>query len=372
MTDHTPALLDRFVSALHDATSISLARRDLEVAFATGGSRGRLDALLSMTLPMGEKVELAVEVLRAGYPRDVRLAVHQLHSYQAARSDSTVPLELCVLADYLSPGSRKELQQAGVNYFDGTGSLRFKHRTILVVVERETRTRTPRRAQKLFSGAREQVVHALLEHWRQTGGQDYISGAELAERAQTSPYTVSLTMQELDREDWVETTGKGPAQRRRVRDAAGLLDAWAADWTSRREPITRWYTYPPQSSLTDTLLSRLAHREGWAITGATAANAVVPHLTHVDRVQVIVPPGQAEAWGRDLKLKPVDKGANVIFIERDGASLMFLDEHPERPGSRFASRFIQYLDLLDSYGRNKELADEFRRRALKIMKAPTP
>ncbi|UJB64338.1 hypothetical protein YS110_06030 [Acidovorax sp. YS12] len=372
MPDHTTALLDRFVTELHDATSISLARRKMEVPFATDDSRARLDALLRMTLPMGDKVELAVEVLRAGYPRDVRLAVHQLHAYQAARRDSAVPLELCVLADYLSPGSRKELKHAGINYYDGTGSMHFKHRTYLVVVEREPRNPSPRRAQKLFSGAREQVVHALLEHWRQTGGQDFISGAELAERAQTSPYTVSLTMQELEREDWVETTGKGPAQRRRVSDAAGLLDAWAADWTSRREPITRWYTYAPQSNPTDALLSRLAHRQGWAITGAAAANAVVAHLTHVDRVQVIVPPGQAEAWGHDLKLKPVDKGANVVLIEREGASLMFLDEHPERLGSRFASRFIQYLDLLDSYGRNKELADEFRRRALKIEKAPTP
>jgi hypothetical protein len=93
---------------------------------------------------------------------------------------------------------------------------------------------------------------------------------------------------------------------------------------------------------------------------------MVPHLTSVDRVQVIVPPRQAEAWGQELKLKQVDKGANVVLIEREGASLMFLDEHPERPGSCVASRFIQYLDLLDNYGRNKELAGEFRRRALKI------
>ncbi len=41
-----------------------------------------------------------------------------------------------------------------------------------------------------------------------------------------------------------------------------------------------------------------------------------------------------------------------------------LDEHPDMPGARFASRFIQYLDLLDGYGRNKELAAEFRKVAL--------
>jgi hypothetical protein len=366
MPDNTTELLDQFVAELRESTSMSLVHQEAEVPFAGDDSKTRLDARLRMALPIGGHVELAVEVIRAGYPRDVRMAVHRLHAYQAARPDSTVPVELCVLADYLSPGSRKELRQAGINYYDGTGSMHFKHRTYLVVKEREPRNRPPRRPVKLFSGAREQVVHALLEHWRQTEGHEYISGAELAARAQTSTYTVSLAMQEFEREEWIETTGKGPSQRRRVSNAAGMLDAWAAAWTARREQVTRWYTYAPQSDPTDTLLSRLANRQGWALTGAAAANAVVPHLTSVDRVQVIVPAGQSEAWGHDLKLKQVDKGANVVFIEREGASLMFLDEQTGRPGSRFASRFIQYLDLLDNYGRNKELAEEFRRRALKI------
>lgn len=366
MPSPSSELLDLFVSELCDATMMSLVQQETEVPFSGEAKHARLDARLRMALPIGDEVDLAIEVLKAGYPRDVRLAVHQLRAYQDAEKDSAAPIELCVIADYLSPGSRKELKQAGVNYYDGSGSMYFKHRTYLVVKEREPRNRPARRPVKLFSGAREQVIHALLEYWRRTEGGEYISGAELAELADTSTYTVSLTMQELEREGWVETIGKGPSQRRRVSDEAGILDAWAAEWGSRRDRVTRWYTYVPNSNPTDVLLSRLADREGWALTGAAAANAVVPHLTSVDRVQVIVPPGQAEAWGQELKLKPVDKGANVIFIEREGASLMFLDEHPERPRSRFASRFIQYMDLLDNYGRNKELAAEYRRRALRI------
>ena len=100
------------------------------------------------------------------------------------------------------------------------------------------------------------------------------------------------------------------------------------------------------------------------MTGAGAANAVVPHLTVVDRVSIVVPPGIGKAWAAALKLEPAEKGANVTFIERTGASLMFGDSHPDRPGSRFVSRFVMYLDLLDGVGRNKELASEFRSRAL--------
>ncbi|MFT3815810.1 MAG: hypothetical protein QM740_21000 [Acidovorax sp.] len=347
---------------------MSVVRQEIEVPFDRGGKFARLDARLTMRLEIGDDVELAIEVLRAGYPRDVRLAILQLQAYQEARKDASTALELCVLAEYLSPGSRKELKEAGINYYDGTGSMYFRHRTYLVVKEREPRQRPVRRLVKLFSGAREQVIHALLEHWRRTDGteDEYISGAELAEMALTSTYTVSLTMQELEREDLVETIGKGPSQRRRVSNAAGILDAWVADWVPRREKLTRWYAYTSQSNPLEMIVSHLDGSAGWAVTGAAAANIVVPHLTSVDRVQVIVPPGQAEEWGRQLKLRQVEKGANIVFVEREGASLMFLDEHPERPGSRFASRFIQYLDLLDGYGRNQELAAEYRRRALKI------
>ena len=174
-------------------------------------------------------------------------------------------------------------------------------------------------------------------------------------------------MQELERQDWIESVGMGPTQRRRLRAPAGLLDAWAAAWQQRRETVTRCYAYaPPPGGIVDTMIERLAGRHGWAITGAAAANTILPYITRVDRVEIMVPPGMSQVCANDLKLSQAEKGSNVILIERKGASLMFLDEHPERKDSRFASPFIQYLDLLDNYGRNKELANEYRRRVLDL------
>ena len=94
MLDHTTKLLDQFVVELSDAASMSLVQQETEVPFTADDSRGRLDARLRMTLPLGNDVELAVEVMRAGYPRDVRLAVHRLRAYQAARPASAVPRPL--------------------------------------------------------------------------------------------------------------------------------------------------------------------------------------------------------------------------------------------------------------------------------------
>ena len=358
-------LLRAFIDELVALTGAEELSTKKEVPFNDQSRMRRLDALVRLGLPIGGEVDVAIEILGHAYPRDILQVVHQLQRYKEVASNGPRPVELAVVAEHISPGARQELKDAGINYFDATRAMHFHHRTYMAVREVLGAEHKPRRPVRLFSGAREQVVHALLEHWRRTGSGEFISGGDLSIQAQTSTYTVSSTMQELEREGWVDTTGAGPGLRRRVVQPEALLDAWADDWVNRKERRSRWHVLA-RSSPVDTVLSKLESYEGWALTGAAAANAIVPHVTSVDRVQVIVPPGQAEAWAEQLQFKHAEKGSNVVFIEREGASLMFLDHHPERPGSRFASRFIQYLDLLGGYGRDKELAEEFRRRALQM------
>ena len=97
----------------------------------------------------------------------------------------------------------------------------------------------------------------------------------------------------------------------------------------------------------------------WAFTGTAAANVFAPLLTSTDSVELVVPPGYTEDMADILKLKPAKKGGNVTITERDGASLLFRQAHPEYP-AYFASPYILYLDLLDGRGRNKELAKHIR------------
>lgn len=364
------SLLHNFTRALENAAGFLTEHEELEVRFEGSHPRGQLDALVETRTPDGGECLLAIEIRQVAYPRDVRMAISQLAEYR-----NSIPgegrVELCLIADVVSPGSRQALREAGINYYDRSGTLYFRHRTWLVDIERAPIRAARKKDIALFSGAREQVVHALLHHWYTRHDEEYISGGELSYLSQTSTYTVSNTMQGLERMDFVESRGNGPTLRRRVRDPAALLDAWADEWTRRREVKTRWYTYSPSGLLTDHVIEGFAKhaRHQWALTGAAAANAVIPRLTNVDRVEVIIQPGEADELASIMGLTKAEKGANVIMIERSGASLMFLDEHPARPHSRFASRFVQYLDLLNGYGRNKELAEEFRIQALKIGKS---
>jgi hypothetical protein len=353
--------LAAFLEAFCERTGASVARIRRDVSIGAS----RLDATVNLRLATGDALTLAVEIMRAGYPRDIPSAVAHIQDFQRAQPNASSVAGV-VVADSLSPGARSELRQRGIGYFDHSGTLFFKHQPWLVDIERAAPSR-PRRPAALFTGAREQVVLALLQHAARHPSDGFISGAELASLAGTSPYTVSLTMQALQREDWVETMGNGPRLRRRLRDANALLDAWAQAWTLRRDTTSRYFLFsPPRTSLRDTLLHTLRQKEHWALTGAAAANAAFPHLTQVERVEVIVPPGQAQAWGREMGLEPAEKGANVLFIEREGASMMFLDDESGQTGANVANRFIQYLDLLNGYGRNKELAQEFRRHVLHL------
>lgn len=357
-----------FIDTLTSATKATLKSRSEEVAFDSEAGVRRLDLLFELELPNTAPVSIAAEVIRHGYPRDVRSAVYQLQEYQQSNPEAQ-GAELFIVAEQLSPGARDDLRRASINYFDAGGSLFFQHGPILVDIERPPTKTKPRRAAQLFSSARERVVHAILEHCRREG-RDLLGVNELAHFAETSPYTASMTLQELDKNDWVETTGSGPLTKRRLTNPNGLLDAWASAWHQRRDVRTRWFlpTMGRSSNITDQVLHEMMSRpaEGWALTGAAAANAVVPHLTSVDRLEIMVRPGLADGIASQLALTRADKGFNVTLVEREGAPFMFLDGMYERPNSYFASRFVQYLDLLDGVGRNKELAQVFREKTLQL------
>ncbi|CAB5714616.1 Uncharacterized protein conserved in bacteria (DUF2186) [Delftia tsuruhatensis] len=365
------ARVQLFLNALDEVAGLSVVDCKEEEPFEAEGQRLRLDFLVHAHLGSEKKATaLGIEALDSAYPRDAQVLTQRFAArakYLAGTDE--VPI---VVANHLSSATQKLLREGHVNFYEvSSGTLYYRHGQRHIDIQRESREPAEqRKIRSVFSGAREQVVHALLEHWRREGDEAWVSGAELADMAATSPFTVSTTLQELERQAWVDATGAGPNLRRRLSRPELLLDAWAQVWKQRlpKETSTRWYAYVrTPEGIVDDMLERLGGLDGWLMTGAGAANAVVPHLTAVDRVTLIVPPGGvSKQWAADLKLEPAEKGSNVTFIERTGASLMFGDTHPERPGSRFASPFVVYLDLLNGVGRNKELAAEFRRRALKL------
>lgn len=350
------ALITRFSEVIQEATGAS----PQEMRFNTGVKAGEPDALCMLDTAEGPWT-LLFSIRKTFYPRDVRDALDILDT---ARKRNKYPNDavLVLLADQLSTGAREELRLRGVSFFDLSGTLYFKHRNWLINIEK---SRPPKRAMPrrvdLFKGARESVVHAVL----QTRGE-WFSGMDIAASSETSGFSVSTVLKELEQLEWVQSQGQGRHRLRRLIQPGKLLDAWSNDWTQRRHQKSRWYLWCPNPERLFEALGAIAaeRRLPCAFTGAIVANRLSPLLTHVDSVTLIVP-SDAAAIAEEMNLKPAEKGSNVVLVERHGASLLFL-EHLAIDGAWMASPYVQYLDLLDGRGRNAELAAQLRRDVLKI------
>ncbi|MDM0111637.1 type IV toxin-antitoxin system AbiEi family antitoxin [Variovorax sp. J22R133] len=362
--DSDKELVEAFVRALQEATSFKVApERHFAVSFQALEGTQRLDALLALE-DVAPPVWLAIEILRQGYPRDIKNALWRLDEYARTLSPEKNVLPV-VLAQHLSPGARHLLRGRNVAFYDAGDSLFLRHGTVVVDIERRAAPPPRSRPLSLFSGAREQVVHALLH-----SEGAWITGKDLALQAQTSAFTVSRTLSELERMEWVQAEGGGRTARRRLLQPAQLLDAWAEAWKARKEARSRWFFFASNPRLLpDTVAQALqsAGFEDWAITGAAAGNALAPLLTAVDTVDLIVPAGSAARLAEAAGAKRADQGANLTFIERSGASGLFRRPDPDHPDTPLASPYVIYLDLLkDDRGRNKELAAQLRSTLLKI------
>ncbi|PKH36158.1 hypothetical protein BI292_25685 [Pseudomonas sp. 43NM1] len=353
-------LIEGFIESLQNATGAKVLHR----RHAAGIDRG-VDLLLTLDTPDGNW-DVAVEIKRAVYPRDIRDALEALQRYGAENAEkrnatTIIPM---VIAEKISQGAREELKNSGAGYYDASGSLYFRHERWLINIDRPAAA-SARKTQRvpLFSGAKEMVVHALLH-----SKGEWFTGLELAERSETSVFTVSSVLQELELREWVESEGSGRLLRRRLCRAGDLLDAWAEAWQQRKENRSNWYFF---SSNPRQLLENLARKApksssaSWAFTGAIAANYLSPLLTQVDLAELETLPGTQAQLADALGLKPAEKGNNVVLIERSGAGMLFR-RHDPQSGAWLASEFIQYLDLQDGRGRNAELATQLRHDILKV------
>lgn len=352
-------MLDGLLEALTEAFGSEASVQDVSSEFGSSTSNFEFDGAVLIQAP-SKSLLVIVEVKREVYPRDLRNAVYQLRRKMPDLHTSHQAIGL-LAAGALSPGAKAELRDMNIASFELGGSLYLRHDGWFINIEKPSpRSRKSTQGIDLFTEARESVVHALLKN-----SHKWLTGTELAEQAETSSYTCSLVLQELTLREWVESAGGGPSKRRMLIRPGQLLDAWSEQWQERKEKKSKWYTFVenPKHLLVD-LTERIERQKvnfPWAFTGATAANIYAPLLTSTEGVDIIVPKGYTEKMADLLCLKPVNKGANVTLIEREPASLLCRDIHPDHP-VYFASPYILYLDLLDGRGRNKELADHIRKR----------
>lgn len=330
-------------------------------------------AVLRLMTPLDPKVDMMVSVTVGGrtrlllierkqvvFPRDVREMLYRLLHIRSTH-DGDDPVLPMVIATTLSPGARKEIREAGVGYFDLSGSLYLPASPAFVFIDRPPRKKQAKQLGSVFHGRKAAVLRVLFDH-----RDEWVGVKQVADAAEVSPATASETLTELERRDWVTTQGSGPTKQRRLSMATELLDAWTQDVAVRSAPRWRRYYVPDDASMIVRRLAHSAQEVGarYAITGEAAAQAYAPFLSNISQVRCRM---SLDIHGVEvldaLDARPVNEGWNLAI--HDSRSLSDFSDTRRVDSVCYASPLQVYLDLQHGPGRAKDLAHHLRRDVLK-------
>lgn len=348
-------LIDRLVETLGEIPSARIHGEHRGSAADTG-----VDTVIDIDID-GHPVKLIVEVKSSGFPRDVREAIWRLRdrSYpgEMTSAQEIVPI---FVSEAVSPGAREVLSKERIGYFDNSGSLHIPAHGAFVLIERPMAKRQKRVINSVFQGRRAQIVHAA---W--VAPAEWFGVHELADQARVSPATASQTLIEMERRDWVETRGSGPAKERRLSDRTALLDAWS-EYQSTTKPAPMRHYYVPGGQVAQVLakLDQAARRVGadYEVTGPVAGQAYSPYMTRISQVQCRVGAHRAEDLLASIDGRSVSEGWNLSVIEVEGQGDFAFSKRIDDVW--MADPLQAYLDLLQGGGRAREFAEHLRREKL--------
>lgn len=355
VVSHTPphTLIAGLLATLQALPAVEVELLAEEAAVAPNGYRA--DAELRLRVQKDQPFLLRVDARRELYPRDVREALWRM-SAQGIDASST-PMIRLIAAESISPGAKELLKLEHVGYYDLGGSLYLPAPRAYIYVDKPVPRTMAKAIGALFTGRRAQVIHALLLH-----SKEWLTGKQLAQHAQASTATVSQVIGELEKLELLRPNAHGSHKGRQVREPGALLDQWAEQRRFQRRPVFRRFFVP---ELRADELNSVTHAfdlgsVDYAISFEAAAQRYEPFLSSVSQIKCRAISGQPlEAALALLDARAVEEGANLLVIETRSMSELLFKEHVGT--SWLASPIQVYLDLLQSEGRAKELAQHLRK-----------
>jgi len=347
-------------------------RRDVQAPSRHGGPASKIDVVLALEV-RGRPVQMIVEAKANGYPRDIKTASEQLLYLQRVLvqdpSALSTPVHAMVIAPTISPGGREVARSRGIGYWDETGSLYMELPGGVYYLDRppsRAADRSPARAdgQSLrnpYRGKAQQVLHALLLELDRPWHVQ-----ELAEQAGVSLSTAHNVLIFLERQLWVEKQGTGPRAVRLLREPGPLLDAWAAAHSLEGYAFHRFHRWTRTPAALRREVADILGDQGidYALTLASGAALVAPHLSANEQLSVLIPPtADIGRIASEAALTPADTGATVVFmVSQDRSPLLF---RQGVDGVFVASPVQLYLDLWAWPMRGKEQARYLRAELLR-------
>ncbi|PHR19443.1 MAG: hypothetical protein COA41_07115 [Sphingopyxis sp.] len=352
-------LLENFVEAIHEIPNARTKIKGREIATS---ERGTIDAVVELYLA-SEKHTLLIEAKRSVFPRDVRQAIWQMNSYKSGSNSSQIKnAHMILIAEAISPGAREILRQEEIGYYDRGGSLFLPMGGAFIYIDKPAPRPMKKEYVSVFKGARSRVLKSLFSMER-----EWTNVKEITQIARVSQATVSQTLQELERREWVEVRGGGPAKLRRLEQPGEILDAWVGFLEDQKPPEMRRFYIPHQDAdhfVFNIQLTLKEHGILNAYTGLVGAQAYSPYLTKISQLHCRLCSNKQEYKAlTELDAKSVTEGWNFAIIDVPANDFIGTEQINNL---QVCSPLQIYLDLVHESGRAKEIAQHLRSERLQF------
>lgn len=302
-----------------------------------------IDLKIDVKTKTGKKFSILAEMRSPGQPRYIRAAVSQLTDFIGIQKN----VYGIIGAPFLSEESKQICRDAGFGFIDLAGNCYVHYNTIHIQIEGKPNLDSINRPLKtIFSPKSTRVIRVLL---CQLNISWYVK--DLAKEANLSLGQVSNLKKRLLEYEWIEETEDGKFH---LVNPEALLNNWADKYNYRMNEIRSFYAMQGPGEIENVLADYLnKNNVKYAFTLSSGAIRVAPFLRY-QKASCYIEHG-FDQIARDLGLKEVPTGANVILMEPYDEGIFYGLQEIE--GANVVSDIQLYLDLKSSKERTEEAAE---------------
>jgi len=282
-------------------------------------------------------------------------SISQLQSY-VRQNPELVPL---LISKYFSPKRREECKSENIYYLDFSGNAYVSFKSIYIErVGFSNKFPEPRKGRNPFSDKSSLIIRLMLNKKKNWGVR------ELAEEAGLDAGYVSRMVRELENLNYIaKKNGKSV-----LIDPKSIIEDWVLYYDHKKNEVNNFFCLAqgPEEILNILRKLEIPESENYALAYHAGAYLVSPHAIF-NEVHIYVSEKKSlNFFIQQLKLKPVERGANVILLYPYYKHSAFYGKRNIQ-GLWVVSDIQLYLDLYKYPPRGLEQAEHLYEKHLKKM-----
>lgn len=300
------------------------------------------------------RFQLVGEIIKQPSSSLFKYSISNLKSYVMNHPD-LVPI---VVSNYLSPQKREFCKNEGINYLDLSGNVLFQYGDALYIERVGFPNRFPyiRKGRSPFADKASLIVRAMLEEKKMWGVR------ELADKIRLDAGYVSRMFKELEKLNYLAQINS----RWNLRNKESILEDWIHyyDYKKNREVKYFCLAKRPEEIIEKLKKLNIPEKINYALGFHAGAFLISPYSVFNEVHIYLSDEEDMDFFIKKLSLKPVDQGANLIFLFPFYKNSAFYGKQKVK-NLWVASDIQLYLDLYKYPLRGMEQAGHLYEKGLK-------